>query len=132
MLPAIKGDATLVEHVVFNLLDNAIKFSRNNQGIDVVVSVGDRMITITVTDMGCGIPPEALTRIFEPFFRVREGDGEVSGTGLGLAICKRVVDGMGGTIEAQSPLSAGIGTRFRVLLPVPIEAAASQTDGLRR
>ena len=129
MLPAIKGDATLVEHVVFNLLDNAIKFSRNNQGIDVVVSVGDRMITITVTDMGCGIPPEALTRIFEPFFRVREGDGEVSGTGLGLAICKRVVDGMGGTIEAQS---GGIGTRVTVTLPVPIEAAASQTDGLRR
>ena len=129
MLPALRGDATLVEHVIFNILDNAIKFSRNDQKLDVVLSADERAISITVTDMGSGIPPDALTRIFEPFFRVREGVGEVSGTGLGLTICKRIVDGMGGTIEVQSPVSGANGTRVSVTLPVPIEATASQPDG---
>lgn len=126
-LSAIKGDATLLEHVILNLLDNSIKFSRKGQSVDVVVSTIDRAIALSVTDAGCGIPVEALPRVFEPFFRARDGDGEVPGTGLGLAICKRVVDGMGGTITFESPIAGNVGTRVIVTLPLPAEIAADAT-----
>lgn len=131
MLPAIKGDATLVESVIFNLLDNAIKFSGQQRNIDVVVSTGEKVICVSVTDMGRGIPPEALHRIFEPFYRVTEGDGDVAGTGLGLTICKQVVEGMGGSIVAHSPLSDAGGSRIEVTLPLPDGSVLAQRDEAR-
>lgn len=131
MLPAIKGDATLVESVIFNLLDNAIKFSGQERNIDVVLSTGGGMICVSVTDMGRGIPPEALQWIFEPFYRVAEGDGEVPGTGLSLAICKQVVEGMGGSIVAYSPLSDAGGSRIEVTLPLSDGSAGAQGDEVR-
>jgi two-component system sensor histidine kinase KdpD len=131
MLPPIKGDATLVETVIFNLLDNAIKFSGRVGRIEVVVSAGEGRLSISITDQGRGIPPEALQRVFEPFYRVNEGDGEIAGTGLGLAICKQVIDGMGGSILAHSPLSVSGGSRIEVKLPVPEDADRAQSNEAR-
>ena len=109
-LPVIRGDATLFEHVVFNLLDNSVKFSAPGDAIDVVLSADDEHVTLMVVDQGRGIPAEALVRVFETFYRV--GDGTVPGTGLGLSICKRIVEGMGGSIRAQSPVNSAGGTRI--------------------
>ena len=122
-LPAIKGDTTLLEHVVFNLLDNAIKFSNAGQRVDVVVSAAKGMVSVSIADTGRGIPVEAMSRIFEPFYRVKEGDGDVPGTGLGLAICRRVIKGMNGSIDVKSPIVDGRGTSVTIAFPVPIPDA---------
>jgi len=115
-LPRIPGDADGLERLLVNLLDNAIKYNR--PGGEVVIAV---------SDTGIGIPPEALGRIFERFYRVDKGRArEEGGTGLGLAIVKHLAQSHGGHVEVESRM--GRGTTFRVFLPfagaAPAAAAA--------
>jgi two-component system, OmpR family, sensor histidine kinase KdpD len=126
--PLVRGDAMLFEHVVFNLIDNAVKFSAPEQPIAVAVSAHDGAVVLTVIDQGRGIPPDQLQHVFEKFYRVRDGDRDIQGTGLGLTICKRVVEGMDGTITAQSPTSSGKGTRMLVRLPIPATGSSGQLE----
>jgi two-component system, OmpR family, sensor histidine kinase KdpD len=126
--PLVRGDAMLFEHVVFNLIDNAVKFSAPEQPIAVAVSAHDGAVVLTVTDQGRGIPPDQLQHVFEKFYRVRDGDRDIQGTGLGLTICERVVEGMDGTITAQSPTSSGKGTRMLVRLPIPATGSSVQLE----
>lgn len=72
-------------------------------------------VRITVSDTGRGIPPEVMSRLFQPFVRSRRGINERRGTGLGLTICKKLVTEAGGTIEAAT--AAGQGTTFTITLP---------------
>ena len=74
-------------------------------------------LVLSVTDAGRGVPPEDLERMFEKFTRLSPGDGRPAGTGLGLAIARGVIEAMGGTIRAESPVSAGHGTRIVITLP---------------
>jgi two-component system, OmpR family, sensor histidine kinase KdpD len=126
--PLVRGDAMLFEHVVFNLIDNAVKFSAPNQPVAVAVSAPDGAVMLTVTDQGRGIPPDQLQQVFEKFYRVRNGDRDIQGTGLGLTICKRVVEGMDGTVTAESPTSSGKGTRMIVRLPIPATGVSGQFE----
>ena len=121
--PLVRGDAMLFEHVVFNLIDNAIKFSGAALPVIVSIAIESEGVALTVTDQGRGIPAGQLQRVFEKFYRVRDGDRDVQGTGLGLTICKRVVEGMGGTIHAESPVAAKKGTRMVVRLPLAVMAS---------
>lgn len=118
LVPSVRGDATLFEHVIFNLLDNALKFSTTHDDVDVTVSIVDNSVRATITDHGRGIPIDALGKVFMPFYRVRSGDGDVAGTGLGLAIGKRVIEGMGGTLAIASPTQKGQGTTVTVTVPI--------------
>ena len=74
---------------------------------------------------GRGIPPADLERVFEKFTRLGTGDGRPAGTGLGLAIAKGVVEAMGGTIRAESPVRTGRGTRIVIDLPAAETGAAT-------
>jgi len=115
--PPLPGDAEGLERLVVNLLDNAIKY--NQPGGEVVVRLAqqDGEALLEVSDTGIGIPPEALPRIFERFYRVDKGRSrEEGGTGLGLAIVKHVAQAHGGQIEVESRL--GQGSTFRVHLPI--------------
>lgn len=110
----VRADPERVAQVVRNLLDNAVKFSHHGGAVLLGTSVaGDRGV-FAVEDHGCGIAPEVLPRIFDPFFRGRGRDG--SGTGLGLAIVRRILLAMGGRISVESRLGAG--SRFAVELPL--------------
>ncbi len=120
----LTGNATLLEQVMFNLLDNAVKFSDAEGTIDVRLRRDGATARIEVEDQGVGIPAAELERVFEKFHRVARGDGRAAGTGLGLAICRGVVGAMGGTIAAESPVRDGRGTRFTVHLPLPPEPGA--------
>ncbi len=115
----LEGNATLLEQVLFNLLDNAIKFSDVGTEVRVRLAGEGRSARIEVEDDGIGIPIEELERVFEKFHRVARGDGRAAGTGLGLSICRGVVTAMGGSISATSPIGDGGGTRFTVRLPLP-------------
>jgi two-component system sensor histidine kinase KdpD len=120
-LPLIRGDATLLEQVIFNLLDNAEKYGGPASDTLVEVAKAGEEIVLSVTDQGPGIPSEALELVFEKFYRVGHGDGRAAGTGLGLSICRGIITAMGGTIKAESPVSKGKGTRIVIRLPVPLQ-----------
>jgi two-component system sensor histidine kinase KdpD len=109
------ADADLLEQALFNLIDNAVKFSPREAPIRVVVSMGPDIIEFDVTDEGPGVPAQDLDNIFEKFYRV--GRSGISGAGLGLAICRGVVTALGGEIRAESPVANGRGARMRMTLP---------------
>jgi two-component system sensor histidine kinase KdpD len=110
-LPFIRGDANLLEQVLFNLLDNAHKYG-SDTGVIVHARREDDEVVISVTDDGVGVKPADLERIFEKFYRGGRSDGRKAGTGLGLSIARGLVEAMGGTIVAQSPAARRRGTRL--------------------
>ena len=109
------ADERAFEHVLVNLVDNAVKYTQEGS-VTVRASADEQQhIVIEVTDTGGGIAPSHLPRIFERFYRVDPGRArEVGGTGLGLAIVKHLVQRMGGEVSVESKL--GKGTTFRVRL----------------
>ncbi len=107
-LPRIKGDADGLERLLVNLLDNAIKYNRPGGEVQLRLAVADGKAVIAVSDTGIGIPPEALGRIFERFYRVDKGRArEEGGTGLGLAIVKHLAQSHGGYVEVESRMGRG-------------------------
>jgi two-component system phosphate regulon sensor histidine kinase PhoR len=116
-LPPVLGDPDGLERLVLNLLDNAIKYNRPDGRVTLRLSRSDGEAVFEVTDTGIGIPPEAIPRLFERFYRVDKGRArEEGGTGLGLAIVKHVAQTHGGQVEVES--RAGQGSTFRVRLPL--------------
>jgi two-component system, OmpR family, phosphate regulon sensor histidine kinase PhoR len=115
-IPPVLGEADAIERLVLNLLENAIKYNRPEGQVMALLSATGEGILLEVSDTGIGIPPDALPRIFERFYRVDKGRArEEGGTGLGLAIVKHVAQAHGGQVEVDSRL--GRGTTFRVHLP---------------
>ena len=115
-LPALSLDFVLAEQVLFNLLDNAAKYSASGTRIEVEARrAGDR-VEIVVRDEGPGIAPEALERIFDKFYRAKDGDRRLAGTGLGLAIARGFVEVQGGMLSARNRTDHG-GAEFIVSYP---------------
>jgi two-component system sensor histidine kinase KdpD len=126
-LPLIRGDASLLQQVVFNLLDNAQKFAGHCEPALVEAARHDNEIILSVSDNGPGIPAGSRDLVFKKFYRVEQGDGRVAGTGLGLAIAHAVVSTFGGTISAESPVRDGKGTRIVARFPIPVQPGKSDT-----
>lgn len=122
-LPKAMGDATLLEQVLFNLLDNARKYGGADQPVAIFARAEEGSAVISVTDQGKGIPEADLEKIFEKFYRRAKGDGRGAGTGLGLSIARGLMTAMGGSIKATSPAVRKRGTRFTLRLPL-----AGKTD----
>ena len=101
-LPMLRIDAVLFEQVLFNLLDNAAKYSPTGSRIDLRASRDGELVEIEVVDEGPGIPSADLKRIFDKFYRVQAQDRRRAGTGLGLAICRGFVEALGGSIVARN------------------------------
>src|SRR5438270_8448345 len=117
-LSPIRADRTRLQEALYNLLDNAVKYSREHGEIRVSARQSDSEIELSVSDKGIGIAKEDLPRIFERFYRADKARSpdKVRGTGLGLAIVKHIAQLHGGRVEAESEL--GKGTTIRVLLPM--------------
>jgi two-component system phosphate regulon sensor histidine kinase PhoR len=113
---------------VDNLLDNAIAYTPAGGRVDVVVSHNAQGLVIEVKDTGVGIPPEALPRVFERFYRVDKARSRaMGGTGLGLAIVKHVALKHGGRVDAESEV--GKGSSFRINLPAAVSSARLPATG---
>lgn len=107
-LPKVRADRRALEHVLTNLLDNAVKYCGPNTQVWIGASVSADVVTVSVGDNGPGIDERHLPRIFERFYRVDAGRSrEVGGTGLGLSIVKHLVEAMGGTVLVESKLNHG-------------------------
>jgi two-component system sensor histidine kinase KdpD len=125
-LPMLNLDPVLFEQVLFNLLDNAAKYSPPETTVLIQSWQEDDVVKLQVIDQGSGIPADDIVQIFEKFHRVAKGDQVRAGTGLGLAISRGFVEAMGGTITAANR-SDRRGAVFTITLPVPKQAGQLDT-----
>jgi two-component system phosphate regulon sensor histidine kinase PhoR len=118
-LAPLQADEGRLQEVMYNLLDNAVKYSEPGGRIVVRATQESERACFSVSDNGLGIPPRDLPRIFERFYRAdKSRQRERGGTGLGLAIVKHIAQLHGGSVEAES--APGRGTTVRVYLPLAV------------
>lgn len=125
-LPMLELDAVLFEQVLFNLLDNAAKYSLPETTIAIKSRRERDQVVLEVADEGDGIPPDELESVFDKFYRAQKGDRVRPGTGLGLAISRGFVEAMRGTIAAANR-SDRSGAILTIRLPVPTQTKALDT-----
>ena len=115
----VRAEEGRLREVLYNLLDNAVKYSFENGSIRLQVTERDHEVVLSVSDDGIGIAEEDLPRIFERFYRADKARSRaLGGTGLGLSIVKHIAQLHGGRAEAESQL--GQGTTIRVVLPAAV------------
>jgi len=115
--PMVQGDEVHITNVVYNLLDNAVKYSNEEPEIKVSTDTKDNYLVVTVKDKGIGIPREHQEHIFEKFYRVPTGNiHNVKGFGLGLSYVKKIVDAHKGLIKDESTVNKG--TKFSLFFPI--------------
>jgi K+-sensing histidine kinase KdpD len=125
-LPMVAMDDVLMEQVVINLIENALKYTPLGTPVEIAAYGNGRMVDVEVRDRGPGFRAADRERVFDKFFRGQTGN--VRGAGLGLAICRAIVDAHGGTIVAEDRPGGGAVVRFS--LPVtepPVRTEVLQT-----
>jgi two-component system, OmpR family, sensor histidine kinase KdpD len=116
-LPLLWVHPALIEQALFNILENAARFSPPGEAVRLRAELEGRTLRIDVIDAGPGIPEHERQRIFDIFYSVERGDRGGQGTGLGLTICQGMIGAHGGSVEAL-PGEAGRGTTIRITLPL--------------
>jgi two-component system, OmpR family, sensor histidine kinase KdpD len=124
-LPMLKLDVVLFEQALFNLLDNASKYSPRNSTVELRAESDGRSVRLQLSDEGDGIPAADLERIFDKFYRVHATDRRRAGTGLGLAICRGFIEAVGGSIVAGNRIDRA-GATFTITLPVPAQTVIAE------
>jgi two-component system sensor histidine kinase KdpD len=120
-LPMVPMDDVLIEQVLVNLLDNAIKYTPPDSPVAIIATATDQALTVEVTDRGPGLPAGEEALVFERFYRASPASGRSAG--LGLAICKAIVEAHGGHIWAHNVPGGGVA--FFFTLPLASMPAAS-------
>jgi two-component system sensor histidine kinase KdpD len=127
-LPLIQIDRGLIEQVLVNMIDNAIKYSSNETEIIIRAFRQREELLVSVQDQGEGIPKTELHAIFDQFYRGKTSQA-VKGTGLGLTICKAIIDAHGGRIWAESEKDLGTKITFTLPIAVPFPQNFSGDNG---
>ena len=113
----VKGDMSKIQQVLYNLIDNATKFSHNNSAIIIETNIRNEKVLISVKDNGIGIPSDSTKKIWERFYKTDQSRGrDKKGSGLGLAIVKEIVQAHNENINVIS--TEGVGTEFIFTLPL--------------
>jgi len=119
-LPMLQADEGKIESVITNLVNNAIKFTPEHGDVAICVEVANGEMAVRVSDTGMGIPKEALSKIFDRFYRVNRPGKQIQGTGLGLSIVNKIVTMHDGRIEVESEMEQG--TTFSIFLPLAVKS----------
>ena len=132
-VPTVMIDGHRFRQVLFNLIGNAVKFTKRGS-VTVSASYAGETLDVSVSDTGCGIAADMLTHILDPFVQVQDpthAADRAGGTGLGLSICKRLVDAMGGELYVESEL--GKGSTFRARIPgvSKVESGGVESGGVK-
>jgi two-component system sensor histidine kinase KdpD len=106
-------DAVMIEQVLINLLENALRYTPEGSPLDITANTSDGEVAISIADQGHGLPPGYESKVFEKFYRVRN-EAAQSGVGLGLAICKAIIEAHGGSIQAQNRPTGGAVFSFNI------------------
>jgi len=114
-LPLLWIDAVLVEQVLTNLIENAIKYTPAGSPIDISAELSASNLTVNVSDYGFGIPQGMEEKVFDKFYRL-ESESHQGGVGLGLTLCRAIIEAHGGTIQAANQY--GKGASFIINLPI--------------
>lgn len=114
-IPMIYADAVMIEQVLMNLLENALRYTPEGSPLEISAEISPQAVEISVADRGPGIPEGLEHRLFEKFYRIHK-EAAQSGVGLGLAICRAIVAAHGGSMQAQN--RAGGGALFSFVLPL--------------
>jgi len=116
-LPNVPADEEALGQAIINLVNNAIKYSRESKTIDIEVRREGSKVLVSVKDSGIGIPRGEQKKIFEKFFRGEDSlVHETKGSGLGLALVRHIMEAHGGAVELES--TPGKGSTFTLVLPV--------------
>ena len=120
-LPQLPCDPVRIKQVFLNLVLNAVQATPPGGNILISAKRNGESVACDVADTGCGMPPEVVERLFQPFFTTKS-----EGTGLGLRIARRIISGYGGTLEVES--EPGKGTKFKVNIPLKEPVHGPQVD----
>ncbi|MFI5183360.1 MAG: DUF4118 domain-containing protein [Vicinamibacteria bacterium] len=129
-LPLVALDGVLIEQVLVNLIENAVKYTPSGSPVEISAWRGDGEITVEVADQGAGVPPGEEERVFEKFHRIetRERPG---GVGLGLTVCRGIVAAHGGRIWAENRPGGGAAFRFTLPLVGTPPSVVAEAEGSR-
>ena len=123
----VRADMSKIEQIIYNLIDNAIKFSRNDSTIAIETTEKNGKVFVSVKDTGIGIPKDSLNKIWERFYKTDLSRGkDKRGTGLGLSIVKEIIQAHGENINVIS--TEGVGTEFIFTLPLARENSGEVMD----
>lgn len=123
----IDGDRELMEYAIYNLLNNAVKYSPESTLVKVEGVVQNGALRIAVRDQGIGMEQDEIRKIFQKFYRARTAVASgISGTGIGLSIVEQIVSHHGGRIEVTS--APGKGSCFTLVVPARVEVAQSRRN----
>lgn len=112
-LPRVYADLGMIERVLSNFIENALRFTPEAGSVRVDLHNGRGKVRVVITDTGCGIPPEDVPRVFDRFYRAEKSRGRASGgSGLGMAIAKRILDLHDSTVSLHSTLNIGTTITF--------------------
>ena len=117
-MPLLYVHAALLEQGIFNILENAAKYSPPGEPVLVFVSHKATSCRIEIEDSGPGIAESLREKVFDMFYVVADGDSKRHNTGMGLAICRGMIGAHGGTVKADAA-RVGSGSRFIIDLPLP-------------
>jgi two-component system sensor histidine kinase KdpD len=118
----VEADPVLLEQAIYNVLDNAMQYSPAGSSVEVSLHASLHVAEIVIVDEGIGIPPADLEQVFDKFYRVSTDRPSAQGTGLGLSIARGLIEAMGGTVHATSPVLNGRGTAVHICLKRVYEA----------
>lgn len=112
----IAGKSSALDQIILNLLDNAVKYNRDNGSITISYEADRYFVTVTVEDTGIGMSEDQLAHIFKPFYRIRDNKDSYTGSGIGLAVVRELASFLNGTVGVKS--SKNDGSIFWFTLPL--------------
>jgi two-component system sensor histidine kinase KdpD len=124
-IPMMYADAALIEQVLVNLLENALRYTPEGSPLEIIAELSPFAVEVFVADRGPGIPKGGEAKLFEKFYRARP-EAAQSGVGLGLPICRAIVEAHGGTVRAQNRASGG--AVFSFMLPQDLKPPAMEQE----